>query len=232
MKRHIMRSLIPVLVWSSGCGSELEQETFVFDVPVREIRVTNGDADLEIVGGASDEVRVEVFHWWTRHRPSVDIEVRDDVLDIDYASRDDHTMCVSQLEIMVPWESDVTVDADDGDVMLTDIDGVVSVMGDRSDVWGFSLASPWVEVNTDDGDVALQHDAAPELLSIETIAGDVEVSIPSGSYDLDLDTLEGGILVSPHIDADPSSSHRIEIASMAGNIYLHATHLPGHRTRP
>lgn len=194
------------------------------DEPVREIRVDGSDADIEIIGRNRDDIRIEVFRWWSVRWPRVLVEVHgDQLLEVEALCPGDPERCAAQIQIVMPWELDVTVRVDDGDVLLTDVDGEITVLGDASDVWAYGLGSPRVEVETDEGDVVLRHQVQPELLSVSTIDGDVDAAVPAGPYALELDSELGEVFLSQDVESDEGSPHRIEIDSQLGDIVVRAT---------
>lgn len=225
MLAPLYASVVASLV--AGCGClDVDRDVYFFDLPIRELRVDSDDANVEVVGGALEQVRVVVHRWWTQRQPRVDLGLRGQVLDVGYGCPERQTYCAVQLDLMMPSMLDVTIRADDGDVLLSDITGTIEVEGDRSEVWGFRLGSPRVEVSTEHGDVTLFHTTAPELLSVTTSDGDIEVTIPAGPYEVIVESDKGEVLLSPEIEHDPSAANRIELSSEGGSIYVRASSEP------
>lgn len=222
-RRNTVGMLAAAFLWSSGCWVERDDTTFFVEDAVREIRVDSGDAELELSGSTQDWIRIELVRWWTIHRPRVDVDLHGDLLDVEYACRDPHPPCAAQLHVTLPPEIDVRVRADDGDVLLNDLEGELSILGDRSDVWGYGLESSRVYVETGDGDVTLRHDAAPAQLSVVTVDGDVNVTVPPGRYDLVLESGGGDVFISAEIQKEPASPFRLEITTEDGDIYVRSS---------
>lgn len=229
-RRTIIGVLAGALLSSSGCWYEPERSAIFVDEPVREIRIDSDDAELEVIGAPQDWIGIELVRWSTDDRPRVDVDLRNDLLDVEYACDDRDEPCAAHIEITLPPATEVVVLADDGNVQLTDIEGEISIVGDWSDVWGFDLASPWVRVETNGGNVTLRHDVAPEMLSVSTVGGSVDVVVPPGGYALALESCHGEVFVSPEIEEEPGSPHLIEISSEGGHVFVRAsdrTTVPG-----
>lgn len=87
-----------------------------------------------------------------------------------------------------------------------------SVSGDLEFGGGFTS----LETSTTSGDVEIRTDTVFDLMSVETISGDVEAWVPEGVYAIDGESTSGGRDF--NVDTSPDADSRIEVDTTSGSV--------------
>ena len=209
--------------------------------PVKEIVVTSGSGDVELVpSDAAVEVR-ETQHYIVG-QPKLNEDVADGVLTVDsYCGH--HTValeCYADLRVTVPAGVKVTVDADSGDVSARRIDvrdaqlrsasGDVAadLAGRQRVVWAHSDSGNVdvstrdvraVDAQTDSGDVSVQAGGDPRSITGHSDSGGVDVTVPAGDYAVDANTSSGKVDIDG-ISRDEHAPRTIEARTESGDVRL------------
>jgi len=118
-------------------------------------------------------------------------------------------------------DGEVRVETGSGDVDLAEIGGDVDVVVGSGDVVAQVLYSDRAVVETGSGDVRIEVEEPPGLLTVTTGSGDVIARVPEGPYDLRTHTDSGDVQVTgvKHV---PGAEHRIDVETGSGDIVVSA----------
>lgn len=208
---------LPVL---GGCGDELDQELFVVDAAMIDVfSVVADDANVEIAGGTSDEIRIIATREYSTYAPSIEVETVERQVNVAYE-------CPRQLEcgvdflVLLPRELAVSATADTGSILMTQMSGPIDIQGDWGNVLGFGLTSPDVAIETDEGEVSVSLEAPPETLRVVTEDGDIFASVPvNAGYRIDAVSEEGSAQLSG-LEQVADADRSITLRSLEGDIVL------------
>lgn len=234
-------ALYTVLSLTSLLTASTEHRTRTFEA-VERLRVETGSGDVEVVGEARSDVRVEmeIQRGMFRGAWKPDVDMRADGRSLQLASRCsvwEHigvTDCGASFTIRVPRGTAVELDASSGDVVVADVDGAVQASASSGDVRArdlggsaeLSASSGEVEVDgyrgrrisarTSSGDVDVRAVAAPRRLVASASSGDVAVLVPDRAYRVEADADSGDVDV--QVRQDPDSPRTIEARASSGDV--------------
>jgi len=126
--------------------------------------------------------------------------------------------CEVDWRVFVPADVDVSVETSVGDVVVTGAGRTVRAASDVGSVTVAGVRARTVDVQGSVGDVVVDVDVAPELLTARTSTGDVEVTLPVGStaYQVRSSTSVGSVRT--QVPVDDGSPHRLELLTSVGNV--------------
>jgi DUF4097 and DUF4098 domain-containing protein YvlB len=112
----------------------------------------------------------------------------------------------------------VAVSADSGDVNVANVSGTVSAKASSGDVVTNGIGGQ-VEVDASSGDISIQMTAAQNVTA-HSGSGEVNVTVPTGQYQVRTDTGSGE--VTSDVPNDGSAQHVIDLKSGSGDITVKA----------
>ena len=126
--------------------------------------------------------------------------------------------CDVDWRVFVPADVDVSVETSVGDVVVTGAGRTVRAASDVGSVTVAGVRARTVDVQGSVGDVVVDVDVAPELLTARTSTGDVEVTVPEGStaYQVRSSTSVGSVRT--QVPVDDGSPHRLELLTSVGDV--------------
>lgn len=144
--------------------------------------------------------------------------------------------CNIAYRVSLPADRAVTIQADDGDVRVTNVDGLVRVENDNgsitlADIGGdltvtndhgrieaSGLRSATVDAENDNGGIALSFAVAPQTVTVRNDNGPVTVEVPDDDafYAVELHSDNGD--TTADIRTDPSSDRRIEVSTRNADV--------------
>ena len=126
--------------------------------------------------------------------------------------------CDVNWQVFVPADVDVAVRTAVGDVVVTGAGRTVRAASDVGSVTVAGVRARTLDVQGSVGDVVVDVDVAPELLTARTSTGDVEVTLPVGStaYQVRSSTSVGSVRT--QVPVDDGSPHRLELLTSVGNV--------------
>jgi hypothetical protein len=217
-----------------------EMETRIVTVPAADIAVLEVHSDAgSVTVRAADvteiTVRARIGHGLRRSGSSV--EVVDDRLVVRgscpvFGSQ----WCDVRYTIDVPAGIDVVVRADNDDVRVSgvtgvldlhsgngsvradDVGGSLTMSSDNGSIRGTGVVADTVDARTDNGDVAIEMRVAPRMLNARSDNGDVEVVVPDDAATYAVDISSGNGSVDSALRTDPASERRVTISSDNGNV--------------
>jgi hypothetical protein len=132
-------------------------------------------------------------------------------------------LCGGRLEILAPPDTALDVVLGAGDLDVDDMDGelVASLLGGAASVarHGRGPVAVTIEAGTFDASFV---EAPSSVLSTVSAGGGIDVTLPAGGYDLDLEA-SGPVDVDPLITDDADSAHSVGLTALAGSIRLSTT---------
>ena len=104
--------------------------------------------------------------------------------------------CKADLDLAIPFDADVVVSGDSGDIAAERLAGHLQLTTDSGDVNGRDLNPITVRATTDAGHVNLDFTTPPVSVSANSNSGNVLVTVPAGGeYRVDATTNAGDVTV-------------------------------------
>jgi DUF4097 and DUF4098 domain-containing protein YvlB len=120
-------------------------------------------------------------------------------------------------------DSRVVLDTGSGDLELRAIGGAsLELLTGSGDVDAHQLTVPLVRAQTGSGSVRLEWDEQPFIIEAGTGSGDCEVAVPTGAYNVDIDTGSGGVAID-RVTVDPTAERSIRISTGSGSVSIDGT---------
>lgn len=114
----------------------------------------------------------------------------------------------------------VDVDVDAGDIYIVGHEGELSASTNAGSIEGTALCSATVDASIDAGDLELEFCDRPVAVTTRVNTGSIEMELPSGDYDLQLDTNLGSITVLKGIVDDAAADVSIQADVDLGDVTL------------
>lgn len=212
-----------------------EVETFAAD-GITNLRVDVENGPVDITGGDVDEITVvaEISRglFATQHVATVDGETL--LLTADCPAMP--IWCEVRYTVTVPADLAVTVGLDDGRLTLRDLTGPITadgdnglielfrlggevrVQNDNGRIEGTGLRSATIDVDSDNGRIALAFADPPGFVTATSDNGRIEVVVPDteGAFRVDARSSNGGTDVG--VRTDPASDRSITATSDNGSV--------------
>lgn len=182
-----------------------ERSTETVPGTIKALEIDAGSAGVAIGAGAAGRVKLHSTLTWSVTRPKVIKSVQAGTLkilvvcDAEVAPYGDFG-CAADLDLQVPPEVSVRVQATSGQVVIRDIAGDIRIHGTsgaikldhlRGRVWagtnsgsiqGRALASPEVDAGVRSGSVDLSFVDPPQKVNVRTGSGGATVTVPRGTH--------------------------------------------------
>jgi hypothetical protein len=158
------------------------------------VRADTGNVHLEGAAGPRVMVRQELRWMW--RRPHVTARVHGSTLTISGSCPDSGRVnrCEADLDLAIPFDADVLVQGDSGDIVAERLAGHLDLRTDSGDVSGRDLNPIAVRARTDAGNVDLDFTTEPVSVRASSDSGDVLVTVPAGGeYRVDATTKAGDV---------------------------------------
>src|SRR5829696_880339 len=189
-----------------------------------ETRVQTLGAGVERVlvhadAGDAPRVTVRSESRWLLRKPRVTASRRGELLVLrgDCPSQALRARCGADFTVEVPFDVDVEVDGDAGDIEVEDLAGNIRLRTNAGDIVGSGLQPATVRVHTDAGDVRLAFDTSPALVDAFSDAGDVAITVPEGEYRIHTATDAGDVTLDGVLRND-RAVRRIVAETRAGDV--------------
>lgn len=187
---------------------------------VDRVVVDASAGNVHLRGGEGSRVVVREQREWIWSKPRVRTRLTGSTLLVSGAcpSSGPVNRCTIDLTLTIPFDADVKVTADAGDVTAERLAGHLELDTAAGDVVGRLLNPVSVHATTDAGDIALDFTTQPVSVSALSDAGNVEVSLPrGGEYRLDATTSAGDVEVAGVLRND-RSLRSIVATTTAGDV--------------
>jgi hypothetical protein len=158
---------------------------------VERVVIDAGSGDVRLQGGEGNRVVVSQDLQWLWRRPTVSERIVGSVLRIATTcpTGGPANRCKADLSVTIPFDADVRVTGDAGDIRLERLAGHLELGTDDGDIMGTDLNPVSVYADTDAGDVDLEFSTQPVTVSATSSAGDIGLSLPAGGeYRVDATT--------------------------------------------
>jgi hypothetical protein len=196
------------------------QTTTMLPRHVERVVVDAGSGDVRLQGGEGNRVVVQQDLQWLWRRPTVSMRVVGSVLRIASSCPTGGPVnrCKADLALTIPFDADVKVASDAGDIRAERLAGHLELATNDGDVRGADLNPVSVRADTDAGDVALEFSTQPVSVSATSNAGDVDLDLPAGGeYRVDATTNAGDVEVAGLVRND-RALRSISAATDAGDV--------------
>lgn len=209
-----------MLLWwiMAGCVISL-RGAVVVEQPIDRVEVEVGFADVDI-RAVEDGLPTVGFDFVGLGEGELDPSVVGGVLRVgDPCGASE--LCAGTLSLELPADVDVQAAIREGGLRMYAMRGDVT-----ADVGGRIVlerhTGRQVDVANTLGDrVELEFDAAPERVAALSDSGGVHVTLPGGTYALDLQA-SGDVMLDPAVEHDPTSPFEIMLTATAGEIVVEA----------
>lgn len=208
-------------------------ETVTIDEPIHAVVIDNGTGDVTVRPHDDPGARVDAKFYGDGPDGSW-LRVEDGVLHVVV---DCKGCCGADLALTVPAAAELDIELGTGDVEVSDRSGSVDVdlgTGDielervggalvlsvgTGDIEGEELAGPAASAELGTGDISLDFEpqAPLETVAIEIGTGSVELQVPDGAYDLDLQTGTGEVSTDD-LRHEAGADRRIAVSVGTGTI--------------
>ncbi len=184
-----------------GCVEGISTESFELTDEVQQVVVNVDFGDLTIrAGRVSDGALVNVEVDCRTVAADYDVYVDGETLHVEMNTGMDASACEGVFEIIVPAtvsidartargnvavtgiDGDVKTLTYDGNIELTDVAGDLEVAAVSGDVTGVDLKSANNTVTVGAGDANLSFTQTPHLVDVDTIMGNVNLTVPETTY--------------------------------------------------
>jgi len=161
--------------------------------PIDRIVITAASGDVRLVAARAQRVTLVASRKWLWRKPHVTARTVGGVLRVaaDCPEVGVLDRCTADLELFVPFDTDVTVQGGDGDIRADGLAGHVELRTDAGDVSGRDLVPATLTAATDFGDLDLRFATSPVKVRARSKAGDVDVTVPAGEYRVDTASASG-----------------------------------------
>lgn len=196
-----------------------ETTTQTLSLPVERVVVTAEAGDVRLVAARAQRVTIVTHRRWLWRRPTVraaregsTLRVRADCPKVGLMDR-----CAADLELRLPFDTDVAVSGDAGDISADGLAGHVELRTGAGDISGTNLVPVSLMAATEAGDLDLEFATSPVSVEARSDAGDVAVAVPAGEYRVDTFTDAGELDVRGVLRND-RSFRRIDARTDAGDV--------------
>lgn len=177
--------------------------------------------DVRLEGSTGSRVAVRTERRWLLRKPRVSAVQRGEVLELrgECPATTILERCSADFVVEVPFDVDVQVDGDAGDIEVNDLAGNIRLRTDAGDISGAGLQPASVRATTAAGDIDLAFDTSPVFVDAFSDAGDVSLAVPGGEYRVDTATDAGDVMLEGVLRND-RAVRRIVAETEAGDVNI------------
>jgi hypothetical protein len=189
---------------------------------LERVVVTADAGSVSLHGVEGDRVQVRRDMQWLWRAPRVRLTLRGATLQVTATCprTGPANRCRADLDLGIPFDADVVVRNDDGDVTADRLAGHLALQTKSGDVRGRALNPVSVRATTTAGGVDLDFTTEPVSVIADSRAGDVTVTVPRGAeYRVDTATQSGHDSVSGVVRND-RAVRTIRATADAGNVVV------------
>ena len=165
---------------------------------IERVVVRAGTGHVHLEGTEAPRVMVREQLQWLWRRPHVRTALHGSTLAVSASCPDTGPVnrCKADLDLAIPFDADVVVQGDSGDISAQRLAGHLQLTTNSGDVSGTDLNPISVRANTEAGDVSLAFTTPPVSVSANSDSGNVHVAVPAGGeYRVDATTDAGDVNV-------------------------------------
>jgi hypothetical protein len=193
--------LVVVCGVAVGVSAALTQErttTATIAQHIERVVVRADTGHVNLSGSEGSRVVVREKLRWMWRKPHVSTSVEGSTLTVSAECPGTSTLnrCKADLDLAIPFDADVVVRGDSGDISAERLAGHLELTTDSGDVAGRDLNPTTVKATTDAGNVDLEFATQPVSVHANSDSGDVDVTVPAGGgYCVDATTTAGDVKV-------------------------------------
>ena len=193
--------LLVVCGFSVGVSEAFKHErttTRTIDRHIERVVVRAGTGKVHLEGTESRRVMVREQLQWLWREPTVHTSLRGATLTVSGSCPDTGPVnrCKADIDLAIPFDADVVVQGDSGDISAERLAGHLKLTTDSGDVTAHDLNAISVAATTNAGDVDVAFTTQPVSVSANSNSGDVLVTVPAhGEYRVDATTAAGDVAV-------------------------------------
>jgi DUF4097 and DUF4098 domain-containing protein YvlB len=229
----VLAALLAVCALALGLSQAMKHErttTATIERHIDRVVVHANAGHVRLMGTEANRVSVREDLRWLWRRPAVHIRAQGSTLEVSGSCPNTNALnrCKADLNLAIPFDADVTVVNDTGDVDVDRLAGHLNLNTDTGDVIGTELNPAGVRAKTGEGNVDLAFTTQPVSVDAASDAGDVHVSVPpGGEYRVDATTKAGDVAVEGVLRND-RAVRSISASAATGNVIVsgRAAHLP------
>ena len=187
---------------------------------IERVVVSAGTGKVHLEGTESQRVMVREQLQWLWRKPTVHTGVRGATLTVSGSCPDTGPVnrCKADIDLAIPFDADVVVQGDSGDISAERLAGHLELITDSGDVEGRELNPTVVRATTDAGNVDLGFATQPVSVTANSDSGDVDVTVPAGGeYRVEATTDAGDVEVQGILRND-HASRSITATADAGDV--------------
>jgi DUF4097 and DUF4098 domain-containing protein YvlB len=160
------------------------------------VRADTGHVNLSGSEGARVRVREKLRWIWRKPRVSTRVAGATLMVSAECPGSSTLNRCKADLDLAIPFDADVVVRGDSGDISAERLAGHLELTTDSGDVAGRDLNPTTLKATTDAGNVDLEFATQPVSIRANSDSGDVAVTVPAGGeYRVDATTDAGDVTV-------------------------------------
>jgi DUF4097 and DUF4098 domain-containing protein YvlB len=219
----VLTVLLAVCALALGLSQALKHEkttTATIDRHIERVVVHANAGQVHLMGTEANRVSVREDLRWLWRRPAVRIRTQGTTLEVSGSCPNTSALnrCKADLHLAIPFDADVTVVNDTGDVDVERLAGHLDLNTDTGDVTGTDLNPAGVRARTGEGNVDLGFTTQPVSVDASSDAGDVRVAVPpGGEYRVDATTKAGDVAVKGVLRND-RAVRSISASAATGNV--------------
>ena len=158
------------------------------------VRADTGHVNLSGSEGTRVMVREKLRWMWRKPRVATRVAGSTLMVSAECPGSSALNRCKADLDLAIPFDADVVVRSDSGDILAQRLAGHLELTTDSGDVAGRDLNPTTVKATTDAGNVDLEFSTQPVVVHANSDSGDVDVTVPAGGeYRVDATTDAGDV---------------------------------------
>ena len=236
MYKVVSAATVALAIVVSGCYRGEITDNYSFNKAVTgQLTELSADIDsasliVEPTESGRATVEVDVDYFW--RRADFDAWIDGDTLYVDLEC---HPSCRGDVIVRVPARVSVDADAGSGNVEISDLDGdirahsgsgnvkIENTVGDlhlstgSGNIKGRELGSFECDADAGSGNVSLTFTEKPTTLKAKAGSGNVDLKVPFGRYDIDLE-VGSGWADADNLVNDPRANKSIKARAGSGNV--------------
>ncbi|MFI6920845.1 DUF4097 family beta strand repeat-containing protein [Nonomuraea spiralis] len=223
----IAGGLLASAVLLTGCGLDAigkpkNEETSTYQVKekVQQLHLRSGSGDVTVTESDVTYVSVTERLYWSNEKPQAEHKVEGDKLSVYYDCQKSWGTCGVEYKVEIPKGLQVNVDTGSGDLTLRSLTGPLDLKAGSGDIKGDGLGGKKLLVEGGSGPVTLKYAVAPEGVKLSVGSGDVALTVPDETYDVNARTTSGDANVS--VKKEGSSPRKLSLTTGSGNITVSA----------
>jgi Putative adhesin len=208
-----------VAVGATEALTKRETDTRTLMRSVDQVVVVADAGDVRLEAARADRVTLVSHRRWLWRKPKVFTRLTGSALDVRAECPEVGVLdrCAADLELRVPFDTDVIVRGGAGDIRADGLAGHVQLRTDAGNVVGTDLVPVSLLAVTKAGAIDLAFATSPVSVRASSDAGDVTVAVPSDEYRVDTATNAGDVRVQGVVRND-RSFRRIQARTDAGDV--------------